>query len=70
MRWIDGKMPFIDRTSNYKRYRDIEYEVQGYQQESVNALENAIQSLKGVSEFIAVTNFMVLHIKLLIYVHQ
>ena len=70
MRWIDGKMPFIDRTSNYKRYRDIEYEVQGYQQESVNALENAIQSLKGVSEFIAVNNFMVLHIKLLIYVHQ
>ena len=54
MRWIDEKMAFIDRTSDYKTFLDLEYEIRGYQKEIVNALEDAIESLEGVIELVVV----------------
>ena len=48
MRWIDDKMAFINRTSHYKKFQDLEYDIRSYQKEIVDALEDAIESLEGV----------------------
>ena len=57
MRWIDEKMAFINRTSDYKKFQDLEYDIRGYQKEIVNALEHAIESLEGVIELLVVISW-------------